>query len=527
MYAQSMVVQPRSSASRIAKVDESQRTIGSDGKLYKLVDSKDAYKYKVMSEDDMILEACRTQEYSRTIASGRKTSTNRIPPKRATQGLNKSQRIENKRYNEKIGSNASVSRGENAHPNMTMSITGSGALRPTYAANDSQSHMGGVGDSMDSIPEGMLRSMALLQSKYEKNLEVIDILFNEKKKMEQKVALLESKMVEDANKFEVGIGVKTREECEDELVRSSGGLHPPKPSEEAVTPSMAAALFGDNGQSQTHRASAPTSVSRTVRSQSAGRLRPAGAPRGRMVASSGGSASVMRRSQDDSAVSSSQGVRKRSMSVDSSRKSVGAFSQSIQMQASIDRYMQRKSLLEQKEKADQLEQKAFEQAQRERYLRASKNGREFKEMAQRCAQAEAKKNERLAAHNAKMKELEEKEKEARRKAFQDHLNKPIPKHELSWKEVEEQNALKIKERKERFKQELLMSVNKQTGLTNATTDTIKEKILLLQKEAEEKDAAARKFVAKDPAKVSSNSHLVVVAMLFFLIVSFIFMFNVL
>lgn len=460
------------------------------------MDNRDEHKYRVMTEDDMILEARRSQDYARTVTSGRKTgSTNRIAPKRATQGLNKSQRIENRKYNEQLVANDMASRGENAHPNM--SISGSGALRASSSANMSQSQSlpppPGPGDSM---PDGLLHSMTVLQSKYEKNLEVIDILFNEKKKMEQKVAILESKMVEGANKFEIGIGTKTREECEDQLVRASGGLHAPKPSEEAVTPSMAAALFGNEGQR-----TAPAAASRTVRPQSAGRTRPPAPSRGRMAASSG-SASVLRRSQDDSAVSSSQGAKKRSMSVDSSRKSVGSFSQSIQMQASIDRYMQRKSLLDQKEKADQLEQKAYEQAQRERYLRASKNGKEFKEMTLRCAQAEQKRTDRLAAHATVLKEKEEKEQEVRRKKVVDHLNKPIPKHELTWKEVEEQNALKIKERKERFKQELLMSVNKQAGVTNATTDTIKEKIMLLQKEAEEKDAAARKFVAKDPAKVS-------------------------
>jgi hypothetical protein len=160
--------------------------------------------------------------------------------------------------------------------------------------------------------------------------------------------------------------------------------------------------------------------------------------------------------------------------------------------------------VEQKEKAALLDQKAYEQAQRERYLRASRNGKEFKEMTQRCAQGEQKRAEKLAAHRRKLQEMEDKAVEARRKKVLDHLNKPIPKHELTWKEVEEQNALKIKERKERFKQELLMSVNKQAGVTNATTDTIKEKIMLLQKEAEEKDAAARKFVAKDPQKVAAQ-----------------------
>lgn len=100
------------------------------------------------------------------------------------------------------------------------------------------------------------------------------------------------------------------------------------------------------------------------------------------------------------------------------------------------------------------------------------------------------------------KEKEEKEKLLRHKKILEHINKPIPKHEMSWKEVVEQNELKIKERKEKFKQELLMAVNNNALQGRATKDTIKEKIELLQKQQEEKDIAARKFIAKDPNKVA-------------------------
>lgn len=508
MFTQSLVIQPRVSNTRTAKTDISQRTTGSDGKLYKLVDGRDQYKYRVQSEDDMILEAKKTQDYAASITAGKRPqSTNRIRPKRATQGLDKQQRIDNRKYKTQLA----IKHKENTTPNMA--ITNSGSLQPLPPAPPPEATV------ESAVPEQLLNALNLLQTKYEKNLEVIDILFDEKKRMEQKVAMLESKMVEDANKFEIGIGAKTHEECAEEQRAASGGLHPPKPSEEAVPPSMAVALFADQSvpsqQEDPSSSTQPTHgrsqvrskqcQSGKVRSHSAGRLRSSGSQQKVSQNDRSGVASVLRRSQDDSNVGRgrSNSETQRSNSGDS-RKSVGSFSQSIQMQASIDRFLQRKSLLEQKEKAEQLEQKAYEQAQRERYLRASKNGKEFKEMSARQEIALQKRTDKLKALQQKQKEKEDKEKELRQKKIQDHINKPIPKHELTWKEVEEQNALKIKERKERFKQELLMTVNTKSVASSATSDNIKEKILLLQKEQEEKDAAARKFVAKDPNKVAQQ-----------------------
>ena len=51
---------------------------------------------------------------------------------------------------------------------------------------------------------------------------------------------------------------------------------------------------------------------------------------------------------------------------------------------------------------------------------------------------------------------------------------------------------------------MLLSVANKSIKGTATTDTIKEKILLLQKENLEREQQARKFVAKDPSKVGGS-----------------------
>ena len=167
--------------------------------------------------------------------------------------------------------------------------------------------------------------------------------------MEEKVSLLESKLIENTTKFEHSIGLTDVRRSTDST------LLLPKSSEEVCTPSMAASLFGD------------TAVNNVPEDLHVNRPRPQSAtvPRGRTMSSLAGSSVVY--SKDDH---NSKNLS-RSVSCDS-RRSAGSFNQSVQMQASIDRYIQKKVLIEQKDKEQMLQQKEYEQQQRERYLRVSR-----------------------------------------------------------------------------------------------------------------------------------------------------------
>lgn len=327
-----------------------------------------------MTEDDMLLEAKKSQEIATLITTGRRPlSASRIQPKRATQGLNKQQRIDSNRYknelvindiavNASLNSNFNQNQNENIHPNIT--ITSNGNLRVNNNNNTNTTTNNIVNNDTDEIT----KAMKLLQTKYEKNLEVIDILFHEKKKMESKINDLESKISYDSNKFDICIGNKTKEECDnDRMIYNNNNnkielkeLHAPKFSEETITPSMAVSLFGDQSINNNN--------DNNKLNRKNDHIRP---PLQRGRKNDITAVSMFKRSQDDINVSNKSKTNsetQRSISCDS-RKSIGSFNQSIQMQASIDRYIQRKLLLEQKEKAEQLEQKVFEQQQRERYLR--------------------------------------------------------------------------------------------------------------------------------------------------------------
>jgi hypothetical protein len=114
-----------------------------------------------------------------------------------------------------------------------------------------------------------------------------------------------------------------------------------------------------------------------------------------------------------------------------------------------------------------------------------------------------KKEEKLAAEKKALEDQENKEKEERHRVVLERINKPLIKHEMTWKEIEEQEELKRKERAERFKQELLMSVSAKGEKAVSSGNAHKEKLNLLQREHEEKEKLARKFVAVDPSKVNN------------------------
>lgn len=485
MNLQYLIVQPRSGNTRIPKVDSSTRTIGSDGKLYKLVDEADQYKYKIMSEDDILLETRTSKEMAASINAGRKPlaarnqsgGSPRSPRSPRTGRISKEKRIQQNAWKKKVEAEALVVDKSLSTPKPPTKSTS--PVKPPPADEN-------------TMPSSVVNALSVLQSKYEKNLEVIDLLFQEKKQMEEKVKILETKLSESTNKFENAIGVNTSMESTDGSV-----LQPPKPAQ--LSASMAAALFGPNttisydvddisveetpvSHSFKHRphSSSAESVPSRHRASSASRGRPLSA--------------------STSAIPSTRAASTDSRRSSESRRSFG---QSIQMQASIDRYIQRKILIDQKEKEKALEQKEYEQSLRERNLRAARNGTEFKDMTRREEAAKKKKMEKIAEEKAKQEAKERAEKLARKKAIAERLNRPASKNELTWKEMEEQQDIRRKERAERFKQELLMTVNSE-GNSLANNNTMKEKALLLQKEQEEKDKLARKFVATDPAKVAAR-----------------------
>jgi len=128
--------------------------------------------------------------------------------------------------------------------------------------------------------------------------------------------------------------------------------------------------------------------------------------------------------------------------------------------ADIDRYNQKQLILRQREKEIALEQEIYEQQQRERMLRASRGSVEgFEDLLKRQKEAQDKSHAKFLEKKAALDRAEaEKAAEIRKKRL-DHINKTPPIHGPSWKEIEEIEEVKRKERVEKRKNELAQQVS--------------------------------------------------------------------
>lgn len=136
------------------------------------------------------------------------------------------------------------------------------------------------------------------------------------------------------------------------------------------------------------------------------------------------------------------------------------------------------------------------------FVQASKAPPMKSTMLQRQEEAIQQKQARLLQLKKEREEDEEKARMEYRKAVLDHIQKPLPKHELTWKEIEEQNEIRRKERVEKFKQHLLVTCNAKLG--SLAVDTKAEKTKLLLQKVKEEDEEKRRFLAEDPQKVHSR-----------------------
>ena len=173
----------------------------------------------------MLTEARKTQDLASTMNASKKFGKpGQINRRRATQGPTKQQRIDQKIWDEKIKKAKQETQNNVPQPNLSVSP----GRKDTVEVP--------VHESTENVPDQLFKAMTLLQSKYEKNLEVIDILFQEKKSMEDKVQSLETKLVESSTKFETAIGIRTSNDADF-----------PKTTEEAAqySSTMAAELFSN------------------------------------------------------------------------------------------------------------------------------------------------------------------------------------------------------------------------------------------------------------------------------------------
>jgi len=268
----------------------------------------------------------------------------------------------------------------------------------------------------------------LLQNKYEQNVKVVEMLFDEKKALEEKIASLE------------------------QLVSGSGM---PTPSitggtfDEQVAAAKRVASPERLGAPQ--RASSPKSkgrkgstTARTARSMSAGTKRPSPDKPGASSLGAAAAAELFGGHKSAKSLRQSQFV--------------------LQLQADSDRYLQKKKAAEEKERQKRKDAEAYEQEKYKRLVRANK-AEPFTAMMERAEKADAINKERAIKKQREKEEKERKEEAARRKKRIDHINKARPSGELTWKEMEEAATAARIERVEKRKVEMSMS-SKAPGMSD-------------------------------------------------------------
>eukprot|EP01034_Spumella_vulgaris_P027210 gene27210-33901_t len=176
---------------------------------------------------------------------------------------------------------------------------------------------------------------------------------------------------------------------------------------------------------------------------------------------------------------------------------------SNQLQADADRYVQRRRAFEEKERNDKLEQDRYEHQQKERFMKASLNGRQFTEMFKR--QEEAKQAILDKQEQTRLKE--EEDRIAHKKAQKQHaidkqrmMDEALKNNEVPWKDFQAMEEEKRRERVEKRKQELalLTSSAPTSGLMSSTPISRKPSV---DHTALEK---SNQFKAEDPAKVAER-----------------------
>lgn len=241
-----------------------------------------------------------------------------------------------------------------------------------------------------------------MQTNYEKNLGVIEKLYQEKQDMQRRLQQLEVQLGSKAENVE---GSHSMKDLEDALELTKNAIvreqREAAISKAKLTASEAAEIFDKN--------EAP--------------LRPKSAQNG----------------------SPKSAYKKRLSSAED---------------ADIDRYNQKQLMLRQREKQVALEQQQYEQKQRERMLRASRGSVEgFEELLKRQKEAQEKSHAKFLEKKALLdREKAEKAAEIKKKHL-DHINKTPPIHGPSWKEIEEIEEVKRKERVEKRKNELAQQVS--------------------------------------------------------------------
>lgn len=510
------------------KTDRTRLSIGRDGKYYKRADDRDWGRYFVLSDDELreeIRQSIDVKENMLTLSGQFKDG--RVVKKPPRDGLkfiapqmgtaSKFRRIERKNWAKDID----ATRHHNTTKNLQNNADSEYAQTISALVANSQPGEGDEDEDEKYVaPRNFDYSSGrqdnsrvdkvfhVIQKKYEQNLHVVDRLYDEKLSLEEYARSLELELYRTRKGNSSSKHVSSDQ---DYRLRESRTLDPPAYDELFDQGDDG---YGNDGQEEMKRSSAPRRLQQQQQQQYAatvpigegndddhrvGRsrdlypmslthsLRSHSAPRGGATANTNTKQTNLAQSIDGNrprSTSNNGRARARSQSAgrgrsNEPRRFINGVSATLL--ADADRYVQRRRLLDEKERLQKLEQERYELELKERVLRASSAGRGLEGMLKRAEDAKRTNDTKLAAQRKRNLEQRRNERERLKeeKINKETLKIAALKGGLSWKELQELSAQQRNERIEKRKQELLMISALPRSIEESLSRSSSKKALLL------------------------------------------------
>ena len=542
---------------QFAKTDHSRIKVGSDGIVYKMVDSREWDRYQIMTDEAVANEARRSREVKENmlLLSGklkhgehhirspkRGIGTKFVPPQLGT--TSRTRKIEQKAWHNEL--QTAMLHGKTNPPSGRTSFNQTiSSLVENAVYNHEQEELpeSPIFDYTTNIQQDKVsKAFNVIKQKYEQNLHVVEKLYSEKTSLEDYTQTLEEQLMtltgarsakelhvilSDRKQAELVQGMRDEhlpvtdhhiETDDDEkkdspfskpstssydprVVRSN---RPPRPSSArphggSYTAAEFADMFNDGGQHSSGTESPHgTRLGRSAARSMPSSLRSSSAPKHLVRQSSPG---LPVRSTSADARHSRTAPSSRSASA--TRRSVDGISANLQ--ADADRYVQKRRLIEEKERLERLEHEKYLLELEERRLRASRYGHEFEDMTKRTKDMEKKRQ-------SKEDEMKRKEVEERRRQLRERKKASIEKEnamiaafrgKMSWKDIKENEEAQRRERIEKRKTELQLEAALPKSIEENLTKSKQKEATAAAIAQQEAIIQKRKssFKAEDPLQV--------------------------
>jgi hypothetical protein len=440
-------------------------------------DKRDWLKYHTLTEHELEEEIRRSQEVRKNMLTltGKMKDGKIVKPRKSPGSItvtaphfgtsSKEKRIEKKAWEKELktaGTSGKTMKNSRFQGTMEQLLANTKDL-PSEEEEEEPEPETEAYDYSEEFASNEQKAFSIIQTKYEQNLNVVEKLYHEKQSLEEYTRTLEREL-EALGRSVSRKPRKEIDEFDEQFQQPSGGDQDlpeddyneravrPKPSTDpfskikknSFTAEELAAMMNSGSANESRRSSRSHSA---PRNRSTGRPLSASAPRSR---------GSFQQSQDDFDLNRSRSSDH--LSVNSSASRGPGVSRNLQ--ADIDRFVQKRKLLAEKEKFVKSQQDNYQAVMDEKRTRASMSGKEFTAMKEREEFARNKLKERERRHAEKERLIEEEKRfleEQKQKSLLKRAQKELStKSGKSWDELQMEAERDRKERIEKRSQEMAM-----------------------------------------------------------------------